>query len=435
MKKRSIGWLVSTFCVTQLLAASSSADVYEERRESVRSRLDSGVAIIWGSRSSSEDYGDQRSDFFYLTGLDEPNAALVLLPGGKRIRSRGKILHEILYLPERNREEERWTGEKLGPGEESEEKTGIERIDDISRLNRHIERFLRGEKILHVSAERSGIDDPLTKDQLWVNSLREHNLFVIIEDLSPILASMRRKKEPFEIDQIRTAIDITRRALLETIKMVSPGLFEYQVESTVLYFFRYQGADGPAFTPIVGSGPNSTVLHYSANNRRMEEGDLLVLDVGAEYRHYAADITRTLPVSGSFTVEQAEIYDIVLEAQRRAIEQVKPGALYRDDIEGAARDYIEEKGFGDYFFHGTGHFVGLDVHDVGDYEIPLEPGVILTIEPGIYIPDKGIGVRIEDMVLVTENGHEILSHGIPKSRREIEEAMRAPTSTLPSSQP
>jgi Xaa-Pro aminopeptidase len=167
----------------------------------------------------------------------------------------------------------------------------------------------------------------------------------------------------------------------------------------------------------------------------MEEGDLLVLDVGVEYRHYTADITRTLPVSGSFTEEQAEIYDIVLEAQRRAIDQIKPGALYREDIESAARDYIEEEGFGDYFIHGTGHFVGLDVHDVGDYEIPLEPGVILTIEPGIYIPDKGIGVRIEDMILVTENGHEILSRGIPKSRVEIEEAMREPASTLPSSQP
>ncbi len=435
MKNRSIGWLVFAFCVSQLLAASSSADVYEERRELVRRRLDGGVAIIWGTRSGSEDYRNQRGDFFYLTGLDEPDGVLVLLPGGKRIRSRGRILQEILYLPERNREEERWTGEKLGPGEESEEKTGIERIDDVSLLNRHIERFLRDEKILHASIERSGIDDPLTKDQLWINSLREHNPFVIVEDLSPTLANMRWKKGPAEIDLIRTAIEITRRALLETIKMVSPGLFEYQVESTVLYFFRYQGADGPAFTPIVGSGPNSTILHYSANNRRMEEGDLLVLDVGAEFRHYAADITRTLPVSGSFTEEQAEIYDIVLEAQRRAIDQVKPGALYREDIESAARDYIEEEGFGDYFIHGTGHFVGLDVHDVGDYEIPLEPGVILTIEPGIYIPDKGIGVRIEDMVLVTENGHEILSRGIPKSRVEIEEAMRKPASTLPSSQP
>ncbi len=435
MKKRSTGQLLCVLCATQLLTTSLSADVYEERRELVRSKLDGGVAIIWGIRSGMEDYGEQRSDFFYLTGLGEPNATLVLLPGGKRIRTRGKTLHEILYLPERNLENERWTGEKLGPGEEAEEKTGIERIEDISRLNRHIERFLRGENTLHVSAEMAGIDDPLTKDQLWINSLREHDPFITIEDLSPILAGMRWKKGPVEIEQIRRAIDITRRAILETLKTVSPGLFEYQVESTILYFFRYQGADGPAFVPIVGSGPNSTVLHYSANNRRMEEGDLLVLDVGASYRHYASDITRTLPVSGTFTPEQAEIYDVVLEAQRRAIEEVRPGALYREDIERAARDYIQEKGYGDYFLHGTGHFVGLDVHDVGDYEIPLEPGVILTIEPGIYIPEKGIGIRIEDMVLVTENGHENLSRDIPKSRLEIEEAMRATHSISPSLQP
>jgi Xaa-Pro aminopeptidase len=392
------------------------ADIYSERRETLREELADGVAVIWGSDKSEYELRGQRSNFYYLTGLDQANAALILLPEGNRLRSRGTT-------------EERWTGEKVGPGKDAEDEMGIEKVSDISRIDSHIERFLKGETILYFDAEMSEIDSPLTKDQVWINTLREHNPFITVKDLSPIIAAHRQVKTRDEIELIAKSIDITRRGIMETMKVVGPGTFEYQVESTILYHFRYQGADGPAFDPIVGSGPNSTVLHYSRNDRLMEAGDLLVLDVGASYRNYAADITRTLPVSGQFTDEQAEIYDIVLEAQRLAIEQVQPGVLYREDIERAARTHIEEMGYGDYFIHGTSHFVGLDVHDVGDYKIPLEPGTILTVEPGIYIPEKGIGVRIEDMVLVTETGHEVLSRDIPKSRAEIEEAMRGTAST------
>jgi Xaa-Pro aminopeptidase len=412
--------------MTYLLALSPAlyADPYSDRRKTLRDELIEGIAIIWGAGGDEYELRGQFTDFFYLTGFNQPNAALILLPGGKRLRSRGKILTEVLYLPKRDSMEEMWTGTKLGPGEKAEKETGVDNVFDISKLNNHIVKFLRDETIMHVSTNMADLDEPLTRDQVWINALRDRNPFITFRDLSTTIAALRQVKNQEELELMKRAISITSRAITEAMKVVSPNVYEYQVESTVNYYFRYLGGDGPAFSPIVGSGPNSTVLHYSLNDRLMEEGDLLILDVGASYQQYAADITRTLPVSGQFTEEQAEIYDIVLEAQRRAIEAITPGALYRKDIDAAARKYIEEKGYGDYFSHGTGHFIGLDVHDVGDYEIPLKPGMVLTVEPGIYIQEEEIGIRIEDMVLVTKNGHEVLSSELPKSRDQIEAGMR-----------
>jgi Xaa-Pro aminopeptidase len=402
---------------------ATASDPFAERRDALREDLGKGVAIVWGRRGDDFELRGQRPDFAYLTGIDQPDAALLLLPGGKRLRQRGPKLTEVLYLPRRDPEAEQWTGKKLGPGEEAEAATGIEAVHDVERLDDQLERFLRGETTLFVSGEMAGVREPLTADQAWVNRIEAHEVFLEIEDLSPRIDALRQRKSEEEIDRIRRAVEITGTAFDAAARMIAPGVHEYQVESTVEYHFRYRGADGPAFDTIAASGPNSTVLHYSKNDRRMEAGDLLILDIGARWRGYAADVTRTFPVSGRFSDEQAEIYDIVLEAQRLAIERVRPGALYREDVDAAARDHIEKAGYGDAFIHGTGHFVGLDVHDVGDYEVPLEPGMVLTVEPGIYLPEKGFGVRIEDVVLVTESGNEVLSAGIPRRREEIEAAM------------
>ena len=355
--------------VAMLLCLSTHllADPYADRRDALRGKLTDGIAVIRGMNEEEYELKGQRSDFLYLTGVDQPHAALVLLPEGRPIHSRGKTFHEILYLPERNPRQERWTGEQLGPGEDAEKETGIEKVSDIAGLDRQLATFLRGEGVLYFSGDMGAPDGPLTRDQVWINNLKEHNPFVTVHELSPIIAGMRQVKDEGELDKMMRAIDITRQAILAAMKAAGPGAYEYQAESILLGRFRYLGADGPSFPPIVGSGPNSTVLHYDKNERRMEEGDLLILDVGAQYRHYAADITRTVPVSGRYSEDQAEIYDIVLEAQRRAIEAVRPGALYRDDIDAAARGYIEEMGYGEDFIHGTGHFVGLDVHDAGDY--------------------------------------------------------------------
>jgi Xaa-Pro aminopeptidase len=415
--------------ILSCLATRLIADPYADRREALRAKVAEGIAVIRGTSGEEYETRGQRSDLLYLTGIDQPDAVLVLIPHGKRLYSRGKNVTEVLYLPKRDTGRERWTGKKLGPGKEAEEATGISKVSDIARLDSQLSTFLEEESTLYFSGDIGNSDGPLTGDQVWINNIKEHNPFITVKDLSPLIARMRQVKDDGEIKEIRRAIDITHQAILKAMRVAGPGVYEYQVEAALLYEFRYLGADGPSFPPIVGSGPNSTVLHYDRNDRRMKDGDILILDVGAQYHHYAADITRTIPVSGKFSPEQAKIYDIVLEAQRRAIEAIRPGALYRDDVDAAARNYIEEKGYGEYFIHGTGHFVGLDVHDAGSYSVPLEPGMVLTVEPGIYIPEKEIGVRIEDMVLVTEGGHEVLSKAIPKSREEIEGILKGGSTT------
>ncbi|MFQ5770634.1 MAG: M24B family metallopeptidase, partial [bacterium] len=216
----------------------------------------------------------------------------------------------------------------------------------------------------------------------------------------------------------------------EAMRSVKPGLYEYQLEAISEYVFKRGGSEYPAFPSIVGSGPNSIVLHYSENRRKMENGDLVVIDIGAEYHGYAADVTRTIPVNGKFTGEQKRIYEIILRAQKQAITAIKPGVPFRD-IHKVAKKTIEEAGYGKYFSHGTSHYLGLDAHDVGDYGA-LQPGMVITVEPGIYIPegsdlDKAywnIGIRIEDDVLVTEDGYKILSDKAPKEIDDIEKLMK-----------
>ncbi len=423
-------YLLIQFTFLIFLAPAVSADPFGDRRDALAEKVSNGIVVVWGEGSEEFEFRGQRSDFIYLTGLDQPDAALVLIPGGKRLYSRGISMTEILYLPERDPLEESRTGERLGPGERAEVRTGIDNVFDLDNIDKHLMRFLRDEKNLYVSARLADPGSPLTRDQLWINRIRNANPFITITDVTPYISSMRQRKTPNEVENIRKATDITCRAILEAMKIVAPGVYEYQVEATVQYYFRFLGGDGAAFEPIVGSGPNSTVLHYSSNDRKMEEGDLLILDVGAKYAGYVSDISRTLPVSGRYTEEQAEIYDIVLEAQRLAIESIKPGVLYQEAVDATARIYIADNGYGGYFTHGTGHSVGLDAHDAGDiYGLPLEPGMVITVEPGIYVPERAIGIRIEDIVLVTEDGYEVLSRDVPRSREEIEKIMRGAPGT------
>jgi Xaa-Pro aminopeptidase len=232
--------------------------------------------------------------------------------------------------------------------------------------------------------------------------------------------------------RLRRAIDITAEAQREAMRAVSPGMFEYEIEAIIEYTFRRNGAERVGFPSIVGSGPNSVTLHYDKNRRQTEAGDLVVMDIGAEWGYYTADVTRTVPVSGRFTTRQRTVYDIVLGAQQAAIDAVKPGVTIAE-LTRIAQQYMETNS-GDvcgsescrrYFLHGLSHWLGMDVHDVGDYARPLEPGMVLTIEPGIYIASEQIGVRIEDDILVTATGHEILSGAAPRTADEIETAMAA----------
>jgi Xaa-Pro aminopeptidase len=236
------------------------------------------------------------------------------------------------------------------------------------------------------------------------------------------LARVRFVKSAEEVARIRRACEVTCAGLREAMRSCKPGMREFELQAVLEYACRRGGAPRQAFPSIVGSGPNATILHYHANRRRIEDGDLVLMDVGGEVMGYAADVTRTFPANGRFTGEQAAIYDVVLEAQAAAIAAVRPGAGFRD-VDQAARDVIQKAGHGGAILHSTSHYVGLDVHDPGPGGA-LRTGMVLTVEPGIYLPEKGIGVRIEDTVLVTEDGAEVLSPGAPKSRKEIEALMR-----------
>ena len=273
-------------------------------------------------------------------------------------------------------------------------------------------------------------------------------------DPSAVLHELRLRKTPAELDLMRQAAKITEEAHLAAMNLARPGVFEYEVEAELLRVFRRRGSGRPAYGSIVGSGPNATVLHYRANDRRLEDGDLLLIDAGCEYEYYASDVTRTFPVNGKFSPPQRAIYEIVLDAQDKAVAAVRPGVTM-DDIHQVALDVIidgllslglltdprekivEEKLYQKFFMHRTGHWLGMDVHDVGSYFVdgkprPLAPGVVLTVEPGIYVASdaevderfRGIGVRIEDDVLVTESGHENLTAAIPKAADALEAVLK-----------
>jgi Xaa-Pro aminopeptidase len=371
------------------------------RRAALLERLGDGVAIVAAARlrSIEVDYpqdSDYReaNDFFYLTGLEAPGGRLAL------VARTGGPDSVILYLPETEPGHERWTGASLGPGPEA------------SRL--------------------SGIADvrPLPSDSTRLTAGRRDLARVSGRQLAAELSSLRQVKDPEEIRRLRRAVAITADALLEAMARAAPGLHEYELEALIEYGFRRRGAERVGFPSIVGSGPNGTVLHYDDNRRRMGEGELVVIDVGAEFGYYSADLTRTLPVSGRFSPRQRQLYDLVLGAQQAAIDSVRPGTDL-GTLNRIARWYMRSRsgslcggsGCERYFVHGLSHWLGMNVHDPGAYSRGLEPGMVLTVEPGIYIPAESLGIRIEDVVLVTREGGEVLSSGLPRSAEALERTM------------
>ena len=382
---------------------------YQGRRQQLGSELDGAIVLFAAPAQDLVEY-TQEDNFYYLTGLDEPNAILLL-------DATADPVEEILFIPPRDPEEERWTGPKLGPGPDAAALTGLSRVEAVTAFPDRLKSVLGDLNTIHT----------LTDQAAAVATLREIAPQAEIVDARPVVAAMRQVKAETEVALLEKAIAITMQAHDAASRIIGPGLMEYEVEGLIEYEFRRAGAEGPGFPSIVGSGPFASILHYDRNGRRMLDGDMVVIDIGAQYGGYTADVTRTYPVSGKFTDRQREIYQIVLDAQKAALERVRPGVRIggADGIHGAARDYIDSKGFGEFFFHGTSHHIGLHVHDVGDPRRPLEPGMVITVEPGIYLPDENIGVRIEDDVLVTETGYRMLSN-FPREVGEIEALMARP---------
>ncbi|MCI0625886.1 MAG: Xaa-Pro peptidase family protein [Acidobacteria bacterium] len=416
---------------TRASAAAHGArpEEFRSRRQAYAVRANDGVTILFNALE--EDLREFAADknFYYLTGVALPDAILVLSPRHPQHK-------ETLFIPERDPAQEKWTGPKLAPGAETAQQIGVERVLALDRFQSELTTLMAGQrKVYAILPARKRTTPPSTQEG-HVSRLRLLFPFAEFLNAAPHIAHLRMKKSEAELSLLKRAIQITIEAHKATAAEVADGRQEYEVEAALEYEFRRRGAARPAFPSIVGSGPNSVILHYDKSARQMQKGELVVVDIGAEFEEYAADVTRTYPVGGKFTPRQREIYNVVRSAQEAALKEVKPGVAPNKSgpIHRAAFDYIESHGkdlkgnsLGQYFIHGTSHHLGLNVHDVvSEPGRPLEPGMVITVEPGIYIPDENLGVRIEDVVLITETGYELLTKDLPRTVEEIEKLVAKP---------
>lgn len=425
---------VLLFCTLSLGAASDDNLFFAARRDSLMKRVEGSIAVLRGA-ADTRGYVPfrQNNDFYYLTGVETPGAFLIVDSVEKE---------SILFLPPRDSGTEQWEGARLFAGRAAAAATGIEQVRDVQKLEAELVRRRRGaaavytplraEETAATSRDRASRHDLLQESNPWDGRPSREKAFeaslkkkvgtgVTVRDLSPVLDAMRRIKDEQEIQRMREASRIGAIGLNEAMRTTRPGIYEYQIAAVADFIFRWEGAQGQAYFPLVGSGANSCVVHYYANARMTISGDIIVMDFGPDYKYYQSDITRTFPVSGKFTEEQRQVYAIVLEAQKAALAKVRAGSTIRG-INEAGRAVVDRAGYGKYWLHGVSHYIGLATHDVGGPE-PFEPGVAITVEPGIYIPEKNLGIRIEDTVLVTREGCEILSRGVPKEITEIEKLM------------
>jgi Xaa-Pro aminopeptidase len=310
---------------------------------------------------------------------------------------------------------------------------GVDRVAALDDLRAELAKLLPVRATLYTDVPASGQESNSVRPLAWLQNANAFPVGTTFQDIRPLLASLRTLKDSGEIELIRKATNASIAAHLAAIRAIRPGVNEREISALLQYEWGKRGCERPSYAPIVGSGPNSTTLHYSNDDRTIESGDLVVMDAAGEYSMYATDITRTVPASGKFTPRQREIYDIVLSAQKAAIAAFQSGksTLLRespDNLYKPAFDYIDTHGkdlhgepLGKYFIHGLGHYVGLGVHDDGDYTMPLGPGAVFTLEPGIYIPDEQLGVRIEDMFYVDANGKLVrMTESLPQTPDEIE---------------
>ena len=484
------------------MSTSFDAAPFLERRQRFAESIGDGVALIPGAhevvRNRDIHYEfRQNSDFFFLTGFDEPDAMALINPAGAKERF-------VLFVRPRDREMEIWNGRRAGP-EGVMATYGADAAYPIEQFEQKLREYAIDRTAIYYQLGNPAYDPKITRllTELRAVKTRGHTVPLRLEDPSPILHELRLRRSPAELVYQRRACAIARAAHTEAMRYARPGMYEYEVQAAIEFVFRRHGSPRNAYPSIVASGANACILHYIENKRRMADGDLLLIDAGCEYGYYAADITRTFPVNGRFTAAQRAVYEIVLKAQLAAIDAAKPGNRY-EAIHHAARRVLTEGlvALGllprsvdaslamhhdrEFYMHGTGHWLGMDVHDVGAYRVcrhsrVLEPGMVLTVEPGLYFdPERevatyslreysevemrerrdrlgmaaarklemeekekaqtirhpiaqefrGIGIRIEDDVLITEHGNEVLTCGTPKTIEEVERVC-AEASQLP----
>ena len=425
--------------------SNAPTDLFARRRERFFDRVKEGVAILFATPEQHLGWDTAYRyrpdpDLFYLTGFGEPETVAVLDAGARAY---------FLFVRPRDRERETWEGRRAGT-KGAVKVHGADEAWEVGELEKRLPELIRGSSSLHYAF---GIDE---KRDLLVASIlgrfrREARIPqrgpVAVNDVTDVIHELRLRKEPEEVALMERAAAIAAVAHDEAREMARPGRMEYEVEAAIARRFRTEGASGPSYETIVASGPNATTLHYVENDRKIEDGDLVLVDAGCEYEGYASDITRTFPASGHFRPEQEAVYRVVLAAQHAAIAKVRPGGRFQDVhdaavevlvdglfelglLSGKRKKAVEKGDYTRFYMHRTSHWLGMDVHDRGRYHDAkgewrlLEPGMVLTVEPGLYIrPDEkkvpasflGIGVRIEDDVLVTAEGHRILTSAAPKS--------------------
>jgi Xaa-Pro aminopeptidase len=412
---------------------------YHARREALAKKVGGVVVLFAGTESDGPNdlYGFRQDDnFYYLTGSPEPGGALLIAPAVEAKKDgAARAYTEILFLPPRNLIQEKWTGPKLGAeNPEAPKITGFDRVEEMGQLPDDVGRLVGGARpVVYTDVASPGETSASTEP---VAFLKRFNSYLTFADVKPMVWSLRTAKDAGEVALIRKAVDASVAAHFAAFKAVKPNVNEREISALMQYEWGKRGCERVAYAPIVGSGYYSTVLHYSDDDNVMKSGDVVVIDAAGEYSMYASDITRTLPINGHFTARQREIYDIVLGAQTAAaaafvsgksnMKRDEPDSMYK-----VAYDYINTHGkdlhgepLGKYFIHGLGHPVGLNVHDATDQAVPLGPGQVFTIEPGIYIPEENLGVRIEDDYYVDADGKLIkLSGALPSTADEVEKLM------------
>lgn len=417
---------------------------YRARRQKLLGEIKDGVVVILGNVEESagvEARYRQNNWMAYLTGVRTPGAALLLVPAG--LSSAGGA-REIIFIPQRNPTMERWTGVQLGPGAEAAQAFGAERVVATDQLWPMLKeaaalpafKNAQGQSAmkLYTIAPRRAVNGFVREYEFAGRALKELP-GVELESIANRLSEMRKRKTEAEVALLQKAIDITGEAQRDIMTNLRPGMYEFEVQAILEAAFTRNGAERPGFPSIVGSGIYSTILHYNENHKKIDDGDLVVCDIGAEYSLYTADITRTFPASGKFTPRQRAVYQLVLDTQSAIAAHWKPGMTH-NDLQGFAQEFMRksplrardtdgrEYTMDRFFIHKFGHYLGMDVHDVGNDTLPMQPGEVFTIEPGIYIQTEKLGVRIEDDYLITTNNTlRKLSEKIPSVPDEIEKMM------------
>jgi Xaa-Pro aminopeptidase len=409
----------------------------KNRRNLLRNIHDNSIVILFSGRASEKVNFSPSRNFYYMTGIDnEDNILLILKVNGK--------IQETLFMQKPNYELEEWIGPMM-TDKEAEELSGIENIQSIDLFNDYLNKILSSYDIESIYLDlrfndinnlSEDINDFLslnTVEQVFGINIKDKYNEVKVKDLSSLVSQQRVIKSFGEIENIKKAVDITNEGIKILMKKIKPGLKEYQLESYFDFAIKYLGAGEHAFPTIAASGENAVVIHYQNNNKEIKDGELILFDLGASYRYYSSDISRTFPVNGKFSDRQKQIYNIVLKAQTETIKAVKPG-ITLVELDNIAKNILADEcikiglinkksQIDNYYKHFIGHYLGLDTHDPGQYDRPLKAGMVITIEPGLYIKEEGIGIRIEDNILVTDDGYINLSKNIIKTVEEIEDFM------------